>query len=50
MNASLPFPAFAANTQRPRRRELELMGRIEDSGQTRLTRSRRAAVVWRIAQ
>jgi hypothetical protein len=37
------------NTERPRRRELELMGKIEDSGKTRLTRSGRTAVVWRIA-
>ena len=41
---------MSANTQRPRRRELQLMERIEDSGTTRLTRSGRQAVVWRIAQ
>lgn len=40
---------MSANTQRPRRRELQLMEKIEDSGETRLTRSGRAAVVWRIA-
>jgi hypothetical protein len=39
---------LSANTQRPRRRELQLMERIEDSGETRLTRSGRQAVVWRI--
>lgn len=38
-----------ANTQRPRRRELELMGRIKDSGITRRTKSGREAVVWRVA-
>ena len=37
-----------ANTQRPRRRELELMNRIVNSGETRKTRSGRMAVVWRI--
>jgi hypothetical protein len=35
-----------ANTQRPRRRELELMGHVVNSGQTRRTRSGREAVVW----
>lgn len=39
---------MGANTQRPRRRELELMGKIEDSGNTRPTKSGREAVVWRI--
>lgn len=38
-----------ANTQRPRRRELQLMEEIEDSGKTRITKSGRAAVVWRVA-
>ncbi len=37
------------NTERPRRRELELMGRIIDSGETRLTRSRRLATVWKLS-
>jgi len=37
-----------ANTQRPRRRELQLAGYVEDSGRTRLTRSGRYAVVWRL--
>lgn len=40
---------MAANTQRPRRRELELMGRVMDSGRRRLTASRRDAVVWILA-
>jgi hypothetical protein len=40
---------MGGNTLRPRRRELQLMGRIGDSGKTRLTRSGRNAVVWRIA-
>lgn len=37
---------MAANTLRPRRRELELMGKIKDSGRTGLTLSGRSAVVW----
>lgn len=37
---------MAANTERPRRRELERAGLIRDSGQTRPTLSGRAAVVW----
>ena len=37
---------MSPNTQRPRRRELELMGRIKDSGKRRLTRSGRQSVVW----
>lgn len=40
---------MAANTQRPRRRELQLMGRIVDSGKTRRTQSGREAVVWRMS-
>lgn len=35
-----------ANTQRPRRRELELNERIVNSGKTRKTKSGREAVVW----
>ncbi len=35
-----------ANTERPRRRELEQMGLVRDSGSTRPTASGRAAVVW----
>lgn len=36
------------STQRPRRIELVKLGRVVDSGQTRLTRSGRSAVVWRV--
>jgi hypothetical protein len=45
MQDDLDMPA---NTQRPRRRELQLAGYVEDSGKTRLTRSGRNAVVWRL--
>ncbi len=38
-----------ANTQRPRRRELQNMKLIENSGKTRATRSGRQAVVWVLA-
>jgi len=38
-----------ANTERPRRRELQLGGWISDSGSKRKTRSARSAVVWRKA-
>jgi hypothetical protein len=41
---------MGANTQRPRRRELQLLGKIEDSGQTRLTRAGHSAVVWQISK
>jgi hypothetical protein len=34
------------NTFRPRRRELQLMGYVMDSGRTELTYSGRGAVVW----
>lgn len=34
------------NTFRPRRRELQLMEYVEDSGRTELTGSRRNAVIW----
>jgi hypothetical protein len=34
------------NTQRPRRRELEQVGLIRDSGQRRPTSSGRRAIVW----
>lgn len=37
---------MAANTLRPRRRELQLAGKIKDSGRVSLTASRRSAVVW----
>lgn len=40
---------MAANTQRPRRRELQLMGRVLDTGKTRQVASGREATVWRIA-
>lgn len=40
--------SMSPNTQRPRRRELQLMGLVVDSGKTRPTRSGRAAVVWRL--
>jgi hypothetical protein len=47
MQTGIPM---AANTQRPRRCELQAIDRIEDSGMRRLTRSRREAVVWRLVQ
>lgn len=37
---------MSANTQRPRRVELERAGLVEDSGRTRPTRAGRLAVVW----
>lgn len=37
---------LGGNTVRPRRRELQLMGRIKDSGRVRPTKSGRDAVVW----
>lgn len=37
---------MVANTLRPRRRELELLGKIKDSGRRGLTQSGRSAVVW----
>jgi hypothetical protein len=37
---------IAPNTLRPRRRELQIMGRVKDSGATRPTKSGRKAVVW----
>ena len=36
------------STQRPRRVELHRAGLVVDSGETRLTRSCRRAVVWRV--
>lgn len=39
---------MGGNTERPRRRELELMGKIENSGIMRQTKSGREAVVWRL--
>lgn len=44
--AALDMPG---NTERPRRRELQQMGKIVDSGETRRTKSGREAVVWRTA-
>lgn len=43
LQEGLPMPA---NTERPRRRELERAGLIRDSGTTRPTKSGRQAVVW----
>lgn len=34
------------NTERPRRRELQLVGLVIDSGRRRLTTNNRQAVVW----
>jgi hypothetical protein len=39
---------MGANTQRPRRRELELMGLVVDSGNRRLNASGKLAVVWTV--
>lgn len=39
-----------ANTERPRRRELEQAGLVRDSGRTRLTASGRKAVVWVVVE
>ena len=38
--------AIPPNTQRPRRRELQTKGLVVDSGNRRLTRSGRKAIVW----
>ena len=40
--------AMNPNTQRPRRRELQLLWDVRDSGRTRETHSGRQAVVWTI--
>ena len=37
------------NTLRPRRRELQLMSYVVDSGERRNTRSGRKAVVWKLS-
>jgi hypothetical protein len=37
---------LGGNTLRPRRRELQLMERIRDSGRTAKTKSGREAVIW----
>jgi hypothetical protein len=34
------------NTERPRRRELQMAGKVFDSGTKRLTKTGRLAVVW----
>lgn len=41
---------MGANTERPRRRELQQMGMIQDSGKTKPTLSGRKAVAWVLAQ
>ena len=41
---------LAPNTLRPRRRELQLMGLVEDSGTTRAVASGKQAVVWRVVR
>lgn len=41
--------ALGGNTLRPRRRELELNGLIENSGTTRPTKAGRNAVLWKLA-
>jgi hypothetical protein len=41
---------LVGNTERPWRRELQLMGYIEDRGRVARTRSGRDAVVWIIAR
>ncbi len=41
---------IAPNTLRPRRRELQIMGSVKDSGATRPTKSGRKAVVWVVAK
>ncbi len=45
----MQLTGLPANTLRPRRRELELQGKIKDSGETRATASGRQATVWRIS-
>lgn len=42
------YSGIAANTWRPRRRELQVLGMIRDSGETRPTKSGRKAVVWKV--
>lgn len=41
---------ISANTWRPRRRECQMLGWIRDGGSTRLTESRRRAVVWVVTE
>ena len=45
----MQLTGLPANTLRPRRRELQLKGKIKDSGQTRATVSGRQATIWIIA-
>jgi hypothetical protein len=40
---------MGANTQRPRRRELQLLGRVVDTGKTRANASGKQAVIWKAA-
>jgi hypothetical protein len=47
MQRSIPL---VANTERPRRRELELQGLVVDSGRKRATIARRPAVVWVLSE
>lgn len=42
--------AMQGNTLRPRRRELELVDYVVDSGKCRNTRSGRKAVIWRLTK
>ncbi len=37
---------MSGNTERPRRKELEQLGLVRDSGQVRATKAGRAACVW----
>ena len=39
---------LGGNTLRPRRRELQLMGRVKDSGKTRPGESGRDMVIWEL--
>lgn len=41
---------LGGNTLRPRRRELQLMGHVRDSGRVSTTNSGRNAVIWILAQ
>jgi hypothetical protein len=41
---------MAGNSQRPARRKLVKVGIVEDSGETRLTRAGRKAIVWRLVK
>lgn len=39
--------SMSGSTSRPRRRELQIAGKVVDSGLTRATRSGRQATIWR---